>query len=294
MKPRRWSSSLELQEVHLPPRLAVDEARRPARLRDPLDLDAPPAADGDVHVLARGAEAGADVPRRAADAADEEDRLLDLVGRAQVGPGDGLDERHPEAVGPPDDAVPAVAHLAAGVLLDRHLRDGERPAAERDLPVHADDGGPLEAGRDRAVEVLLPRDVDLVDDVAAEHEALLDGDVDRLLVHEERGRVVHLVGADVLHVEEVDDVLLRLELHQRGAVVLAELREGRPHVPEDRPVVGLGVEPRRAAAEELRRGQELLVDLQSADEAHLSVIEGWEHRPPFPLAGGRPAANGAS
>ena len=70
----------ELQEVHLPPRLAVDEARRPARLRDSLDLDAPAAADRDVHVLARGAEAGADVPRRAADAADEEDRLLDLVG----------------------------------------------------------------------------------------------------------------------------------------------------------------------------------------------------------------------
>ena len=225
------------QQVHLPHRLAVDQPRRPAGLGHALDLHPPPAAHRDVDVLPARAHADAHVAGAAAHAADEQDRLRHLVRRPQVRARHRLDQRHAEAVGAPDDQVALVGDLAAGVLLDADLRDRELAAAERQPAVHADDRGALEAGRDRAVEVLLARDVHLVDDVAPEHQALLDGDVHRLLVDQERRRVVHLVGADVLLVEEVDDVLLGLELHQRGAVVLAQLRERRAHVAQHLAVV---------------------------------------------------------
>ena len=125
-KPRRWSSSRSRSRFDLPPGLAVDEPRRPARLRHALDLDAPPAAHGDVHVLPARPHPHPHVPRRAADAAHEQDRLLDLVRRPQVGAGHRLDERHAEPVGAPDDEVALVRDLAAGVLLDAHLGDRER------------------------------------------------------------------------------------------------------------------------------------------------------------------------
>ena len=261
------------QQVHLPPRLAVDEAPRPAGLRHALDLDAPATAHRHVHVLPARAHADAHVGGRAAHPADEKDRLLRLLGCPQVGAGDGLDERHAQPVGPPHDEVAAIGDLAARVLLDRHLRDRELAAAERQPPVHADDGRALKAGGDRAVEILLPRDVHLVDDVAAEHQALLDRDVHRLLVHREGRRVVHLVRAGVLAVEEVDDVLAGLELHERGAVVDAELRERRPHVAQHGAVVRARVAAGRAVAEELALGEQLLVDLEPADEADGGVVE---------------------
>ena len=147
--------------------------------------------------------------------------------------------------------------------------------------VDADDGRPLEARGNRPVEVLLSGDVDLVDDVHIHRQAQLDGHVDGLLVHQKRRRVVHLVGADVLRVQEVDDLLLRLELHQSRAVVLAQLREGRTHVSQHFAVVRLGVEPRGTATEQLLPGQELLVHLQPRDQAHRFVVQTIEHPGPF-------------
>jgi hypothetical protein len=103
--------------------------------------------------------------------------------------------------------------------------------------------------------------VHLIDDVHVHHQAQLDGDVDGFLVDEEGRRIVHLVGADVDPVQEVDDLLLGLELHERGAVILPELGESGPHVPEHLAVMGGCVDARRAAAEELLPGEELLVHL---------------------------------
>ena len=80
-----------------------------------------------------------------------------------------------------------------------------------------------------------------------------------VLVDEEGRRVVHLVGADVQMVEEIDDLLLGLELHQRGAVVLAQFAERGPHVAEHFTVVALGIEAGGAAAKELVFGEELLM-----------------------------------
>jgi len=82
-------------------------------------------------------------------------------------------------------------------------------------------------------------------------------------IDEERRRVVHLVGAGVGLVEQIDDVLSGLELHQCRTVVLAELGECRPHVAEDGPVVGFGVEARGAMAEHLLLGEQLLMHLET-------------------------------
>jgi len=108
-----------------------------------------------------------------------------------------------------------------------------------------------------------------------------NGHIERDLVDQERRGVIHLVGADVEMVEEIDDLLLGFELHQRGAVVLAEFAEGGAHVAEDFAVVGLGVEAGGAAAEELVFGEELLMHFQSGDQADGLIVELLDHCSPL-------------
>ena len=73
--------------------------------------------------------------------------------------------------------------------------------------------------------------------------------------------------------EEIDDVLACFELHQCRAVVLAEFRQGRPHVTEDRTVVIVGVESGRALAKHLFVGEQLLVNLEADLQSDLGVIQ---------------------
>ncbi|MBP1770479.1 MAG: hypothetical protein H6P96_1097 [Candidatus Aminicenantes bacterium] len=188
-----------------------------------LDLDPRAAADADVDVLAGGAHAGPHVTGAADEPAQDLGHLGDLLRRPHVGTGDGLDEGHAQAVGQVGPAVADIADLAAGVLLESELDDRDSTVVVGDGSVDAEDGRALEAGRDAAVEVLLAGDVDLVDEVEAVEQGDAEGPVEGLLVDHERRGVVHLVGADRLPVDPVDDLLAGLELHQGRAVVLAEL-----------------------------------------------------------------------
>jgi len=116
--------------------------------------------------------------------------------------------------------------------------------------------------------------VELVDhDTFIEHGDR-QGDIQGLLVDHERRSVVHLIGANRLPVDPVDDLLFRFELHQSGAVILAELGQRRPHVAENLGVVGAAVPARRAAAEELLFGQQLLVDFQAGLEPDGGIVLG--------------------
>ena len=225
------------------------------------------------------------------DPADEQDGLLHFFRCVELGLGDGFDQWHPETVGPPDDEMPPVGDFATAVFLDAHLSDGQLAVAKRESPVDADDGGALESRRDGAVQILLAGDVDLVDDVATQHQTLLDGDVDSPWIDQKRWRVVHLVGTDIALVEQIDDVLPGLELHQSRPVVLAQFGQGRSHVTKNSAVVGLGVEPCRAAAEHLLLGQELLMHLESDSQADLTVVDGSVHVWCFPLCFDRDATN---
>ncbi len=198
--------------------------------------------------------------------------LGDFPGRPHVRIGDGLDQRHAQAVGLVDTAVPAVAHLPAGILLEAKLADADPAVLVGDPAVRAQDGRSLEAGGDAAVEVLLPGDVELAHDIAAEEQGHFEGDVERLLVELEGRRIVHLVGADVLGVELVNDLFVGLEFHEGGAVVLAELGEGRAHMAQHLRVVSLVVLAGRAAAEQLLTGVELLVDLEAGLEPQPGIV----------------------
>jgi hypothetical protein len=260
----------------------VDERRCKAGFGHPLNLD--PAATGDrnVDVLSAGSHADANVPGRTTDPANEQNSLFNFLGRSQVRPRDRLDQRHAESVSTPDDEVATVGNLAAAVLFDANLGDRNAPIPERNTALNADDCSPLESRWNRPVEVLLSRDMNLVDDVATEHQALLDGDIKGLLVNGKRRRIVHLVGADIRLVEQVDDVLLCLELHQRGAVVLAEFRQRRPHVPQYRTIMARGIDPGGAVAEEFSLGVELLVDFESDPQSNILVVKRIGHRPNSP------------
>ncbi len=72
-----------------------------------------------------------------------------------------------------------------------------------------------------------------------------------------------------------------LELHQGGAVVLAQLAQGGPHVAQHLRLHLVVVLAGGAAAEQLAPGQELLVDLQAHHEAQFGVagvVQVAEHR----------------
>ena len=189
-----------------------------------------------------------------------------------VGIGDRLDQGHAQAVGAVDPFVADVADLAAGILLDGQLPDVDRAAVEGHLAVDRDDRRALESGRDAAVEVLLAGDVDLVDDLHPHQQGNGDRAVQGLPVQLERRSVIHLVGAYRLVLQQIDDLLACLELHQGGAVVLAHLRQGRAHMTQDLRVVLLGIAACRAAAEEFAVGQQLLVDLQPHFQADFGVV----------------------
>ena len=75
------------------------------------------------------------------------------------------------------------------------------PPFERKPAVDAHDRRALKASWNRAIQILLTRDVDLVDDVHVHHQTQLDGYIDRLLIDQERRRIVHLVRADILMVQ---------------------------------------------------------------------------------------------
>ena len=154
-----------------------------------------------------------------------------------------------------------------------HLRDAELSIQKREAPVDADDCGSLKARRDRTVEVLLARDVDLIDDVATQHEALLDGDVDGLWIDQKGRGVIDFVGADIRCVEEIHDVLARLEFHQGGSVIFSELGQSGPHMAQNRTVVVVRVEPRRALAKHFLVGEKLLMDLEADLQPDLGVID---------------------
>ncbi len=124
------------------------------------------------------------------------------------------------------------------------------------------------------VEVLFPGDVELAHQIEPKEQRHLDRDVEGGLVDEKRRRVVHFVGAHRVTVNPVDDLLLGLELHERGAVVLAELGERGPHVPEDLRVVFRAVAAGRAPAEQLTVGEDLLVHLKARFEPDRLVVIG--------------------
>jgi hypothetical protein len=89
----------------------------------PLISTRVPPGDADVDVLAGGAHPGPDPARAPDEPAADLGHFGHLVGRAHVGTGDGLDERHAQAVGDVGPQVADVADLAAGVLLEAELDD---------------------------------------------------------------------------------------------------------------------------------------------------------------------------
>ena len=80
----------------------------------------------------------------------------------------------------------------------------------------------MESGRDGAVQILFPDYMDFVDYLTLQKQRQFYGDVEGIEVHRKGRAVIHLVGADVLAAEEVDDLLFGLELHQGSAVVFTE------------------------------------------------------------------------
>jgi len=82
--------------------------------------------------------------------------------------------------------VADVGDLAAGVLLDAQLDDAHLFPAQWDLALDAQDAGALEAGG-MLPSSMLARDVELADDVAAQQQRRLHGDLQRLAVEQEGG-----------------------------------------------------------------------------------------------------------
>ena len=156
---------LQLHQRPLAEALVVRQFRNPLDVLHTFQLDAGAAFAADVDVLAACAHARAHQTRGAAKEADVFARLLQLVGVLAVGIGDGLDQRHTEAVGLVDAAVADVADFAAGVFLNAQLDEADVLLRQLQQAFHAHDGGALEARRDGAVEVLLAGNMHLAHNV---------------------------------------------------------------------------------------------------------------------------------
>ena len=204
--------------------LHVGDLRNPFGVGHALHLDTGAARTAHIHVLATRADARAHTAGAAVQEADDVAGLLHLVGIHHVGVGDCLNQRHAQTVGAVDTGVPDVGNLAAGVFFHAELDEAHLLVAQRNLAVDAEDGGALETRRDGTVEILFAGDVDLAHDLQLGSEGNLEGVLQSLGVDRERRGVVDLVRARGAVRDAVDDVLARLELHERGAVVFAHLR----------------------------------------------------------------------
>ena len=268
----------DAQQVQLAVGLVVHQPGQTLVVAHALDLDPPAAGHGHVHVLPGRAPTAPRTRAHTGDVRHQPRARLQFQGRVELGLGHHLGQRHSQTVGPEDDAMSDVADLAAAVLLERELPDAQGAIdaqfrdAEGDLAVQSDHRRALEARGDRSVQVLLAHDVQFVDRIEIEQVGDLERDPHRLVVDLEGRRVVHLVGAHAATVEQVDDLLARLELHERGAVVLAELAQRGTHVAQHFGVGVVGVVTRRAPAEEFGRRVELLVDLEPTHESELVVV----------------------
>jgi hypothetical protein len=226
----------DAEQVELAEGLDVHEEGESSVVMHALDLHPSAACHRNVDVLAGGTGAPADLARRPGDVRQESAGSLDLEGREQLRLRHRLDEGHAQAAGGEGDTVPDVAHLAAGILLQGELPDAEGTIhaqlryAEAHRAVQADHRGALEARGDGAVQILLAHHVELRHQVEPQERGHLDGDAYGFVVDLEGRRVIDLVGAHRASLELVDDLLVRLELHEGRAVVLAELAQGGPHV----------------------------------------------------------------
>ena len=171
------------QQIDLSYRFAVHQRPSPTGLGHALDLHTAAAPHRHIDVLPAGSHADTHVARAAADSADQQDRLFHFVRRPQFRARNRFDQRHAQPVGAPHDQVPTVGYFATTVLLHTHLGDAELPTAKRQRAVDTHNGRSLKSGGNRTVQVLFAGDVHFVHDVAAQHQALLDGDVEGLGVH---------------------------------------------------------------------------------------------------------------
>lgn len=256
----------------LPHRFVVREERDVRNPRNSLDLNARAPGDTDVDVLPSGPGTGAHPAGASHESPQDIGYFRRLLRRPHVRRGHGFDQGHPKAVGEINPPVAHVTHLPAGILLESQLNDANPAPFVRDRSIDADNGGSLKAGGDAAVQVLFPGDVDLVDHRAAVKKPDAQGDIERFVVKLKRRSIIHLVRADGVAVDLVNDLLPRFELHQCGAVVLSQFREGRAHVSEDLGVEFFAIAAGGASAEELFFGEELLMDLKAGLETESGVV----------------------
>ena len=154
-----------MQKRPLPEAFVMGQFRYPFGVGHAFDLHARTTAAAHVHILAPRPHAGAHHAGASVEESDIIIGLLHLFGVGAVGVGYRFDKRHPQPVGFIAALVTNIPHFAAGVFFEAELDQAYFLVFQRDLSLHADDGGALETGRDAAVEVLLAGDVHLPDDV---------------------------------------------------------------------------------------------------------------------------------
>ena len=260
--------ALDPDEHPLPVDLVPDVVGNHLQLPDPLELDACASGDGDVEVLADGSDTPLHPPGRPEQGPEPVRDLHDLLGRAHVRSCGDLDERDPQTVEPVEDLVVlGRLDLPGGILLEAHGEDGDLPVADVHGPVRGYEGRPLETRGVGSVDDDLPHEMDLVDDVRAEHLGEGQRDLHRVGVHVVRRLLVELHQARGASATLVPVARVPLELRQRGPVDLAHLA-GRGSEPPEVGALAVVAEMAVARAEQLL-GVELLVDL---DTAHHLVV----------------------
>ena len=268
LHPSVVQDALDPDEHLLPVDLVPDVVGDHLQLPDSLQLYACASGDGDVQVLADGSDPPLDPSCGPEQGTQPVCDLHDLLGCAHIRSCGNLDERDAQTVQPVEDLVVLGGlDLPGRILLQADGEDGDLPVAHIHGTVRGYEGGPLETGRVGSVHHDLPHEVDLVDDVGAEHLREREGDLHRIRVHIVRGLLIQLHQACGALAALVPVAGVPLELCQRGPVDLAHLACGGSEPPEVGSLTVIA-EMAVAGAEQLL-GVELLVDL---DTAHHLVV----------------------
>ena len=195
-----------------------------------LHLDTGTTLAAHVHILAACTDAGTHAAGAAVQEADIVAGFFYLVRVDHFRISYRFNQRHTQTVGAIDTGVTNIGDLAACVFLHAELDEAHFLVFQLNLAVDTQNSGTLETGRDGAVEVLLTGDMHFAHNFQFGGQSDFQSVLQCLGVDGEWGSVVHLIGAGGFVSDAVDDVLAGLELHQRGAVILAHFGKGGAHV----------------------------------------------------------------
>ena len=128
--------------------------------------------------------------------------------------------------------MPNVGNFPARIFLKAQLYQPDFFVFQLYFAFNTNDSSTLKAGRDAAVEVLLPGDVHLANDILFRQQRNLNGNIQRFPVKRKRRCIIHLISTGGYIFYPVNNLLFGFKFHECSSVIFTQFAECWPHVPD--------------------------------------------------------------